>query len=164
MELEYFWSSLIWDSSYFLAHSISRVLEGYLLIIYDPTVNSLFVTTSSTRSLVEVEVGVSGNCSKLAYICKRAFGIRIVADKKKKKKPWIPVTFIVDAYAYTKYTLYIYACRYIIRQEFALPQSSSPFPNIGNLYSIVETSETWHLHPQGVPSIITAPTPYFCIS
>lgn len=65
-------------------------------MIYDPAVNSLFPKVVTTSSTLEVEVGVSGNCSK--PICKRAFGIRIAADKKKKKerKPWIPVTFIVD--------------------------------------------------------------------
>lgn len=91
---------------------------------------------------------------KLLYISKRALGIfesRLIKIKKERNLGWRLSSM---------HTLN--TCRYIIRQEFALPQqSSSSFPNIGNLYSIVETSEGWHLHPQGVPSIIAALTPYF---
>lgn len=159
--MEYFW---IQAWSRFLIFPCTPLnfesLKGHLPMIYDPTVNSLFPKVVTTSSTLEVEVGVSGNCSK--PICKRAFGIRIAADKKKKRKKTLDSSDVYRRPAYT--TKYIHACRYITRQEFALPPSSSPFPNIGNLYSIVETSETWHLHPQGVPSIITAPTPYFCIS
>lgn len=71
-------------------------------------------------------------------------GWLIKEKKRRRRELWIPVTFIVDACA----SKCVHAQQiYIIRQEFALPPSSS-FPNISNLYSIVETSDIWHLHPQ----------------
>lgn len=157
-----FESKLDLDSWYFLAHlSISRVWRDiYQWSMIQPWIHCSRRSWRPLR-LSRSRWAFQEIARNLYASVLSVFELRLIKKKKKRKKT-LDSSDVYRRPAYT--TKYIHACRYITRQEFALPPSSSPFPNIGNLYSIVETSETWHLHPQGVPSIITAPTPYFCIS
>lgn len=103
----------------------------------DPTVNSLFSCRPLRRPWLK-RLSRGGRFRKLleTYMLSNC-GWLIKEKKRRRGETWIPVTFIVDACA----SKCVHAQQiYIIRQEFALPPSSS-FPNISNLYSIVETSD-----------------------